>query len=118
MKKVLLILLVVVLASCGSMKLRQSYALEPGMSKKEVLSIMGEPAKSDFDRNIEEWHYCSTGFDSDEYIALYFLDGKLLTKTNYTVTISDTNGSTGNCRKFIKMGNYRVPDAVIEVRER
>ena len=118
MRRILIVLFVAVLASCGSAKMRRSYALEPGMTKKEVLAIMGEPVKSDFDRNVEEWHYCSTGLDSDEFIALYFVDGKLLTKTNYTVTISDTNGAMGNCSRFIKMGNYRVPDAVIEVRER
>lgn len=118
MKKLLFLLTVVVLASCGSAKMGSSYKLEPGMTKQEVLAIMGEPAKSDFDRNVEEWHYCSTGIDSDEFIALYFVDGKLLTKTNYTVTISDTNGVGGNCRRFIKMGNYKVPDVVVEIRER
>lgn len=118
MKKLAFLLLVGVLVSCGSAKMKQAYRLEPGMTKSQVIEIMGEPSKSDFDRNVEEWHYCSTGLDSDEYIALYFVDGKLLTKTNYTVTISDTNGATGNCRRFIKMGNYRVPDTVVEIRER
>ena len=78
---------------------------------------MGEPVKSDFDRNVEEWHYCSTGLYSDEFIALYFVDGKLLTKMNYTVTVEDA-GATGSCSRFIKMGNYKVPDVVVEIRER
>lgn len=117
MKKLLFLLLVVVLASCGSTKMGMSYKLEPGMTKQEVLAIMGEPVKSDFDRNVEEWHYCRTQIDSEEYLALYFVDGVLLAKTNYTVR-EENRGSLGSCAQFIKMGNYREPDVVVEIRER
>ncbi len=119
MKKVVFVLLVVFIAvSCGSKKISQSYLLEPGMTKKEVMSILGAPTKSDFDRNVEEWHYCKTGLMSDEYLALFFHDGVLVTKTNYTVMQSDVPGMAGTCDKFIKMGNYKVPDVVVEIRSR
>ena len=72
-----------------------SYNLSPGMTKIEVEKIMGRPAKSDFSKNVEEWHYCKTGMGSDE----------LIEKLNYTVTLSDTKGATGSCEKFNKMGN-------------
>lgn len=55
---------------------------------------------------------------SDEYLALFFYEGKLLEKLNYTVTLADTRGITGSCQRFIKMGNYREPDKVIEIRMR
>lgn len=117
MKKLLFLLLVATLASCGSAKMNQAYRLEPGMTKAQVIEIMGEPMKSDFDRNVEEWHYCRTQLDSETFLALYFVDGKLLTKTNYTVT-EENIGSIGSCSQFIKMGNYKVPDVVVEIRER
>lgn len=88
------------------------------MTKAEVEAIMGAPTKSDFRQNVEEWHYCKTGMTADEFLALFFYDGKLIEKLNYTVTLADTRGASGSCSKFIKMGNYREPDKVIEIRLR
>lgn len=107
------------LIACGvQQKLNVSNKLSPGMTKSEVETIMGLPVKSDFKQNVEEWHYCKTGASSDEFLALFFYEGKLLEKLNYTVTIADTRGAYGSCEKFIKMGNYREPDTVIELRLR
>jgi outer membrane protein assembly factor BamE (lipoprotein component of BamABCDE complex) len=99
-------------------KLSMSYQLQEGMTKSEVVSIMGSPIKSDFYKNVEEWHYCRTGWSADEFISLFFYEGKLIAKKNYTVTIADTNGVGGSCDKFIKRGNYREPDIVLEIRGR
>ena len=118
MKKYLFFVLIFILSSCGSAKFYQTYLLSPGMTKNEVLQVLGPPAKSDFDRNVEEWHYCKTGMASDQFVALYFYEGKLVTKTNYTVTSADVDGAFGNCDMFIKMGNYKTPDVIIEIRNR
>jgi len=88
------------------------------MTKAEVEAIMGPPAKSDFKKNVEEWHYCKTGASADELLALFFYEGKLIEKLNYTVTLADTRGATGSCEKFIKKGNYREPNLVVEIRLR
>lgn len=113
------LLLSIMLTSCWvHQNLSVSYKLSPGMTKVEVEQIMGQPIKSDFSKNVEEWHYCRTGTGSDEFLALFFYEGKLIEKVNYTVKISDTNGATGSCERFIKMGNYRQPDRVIELRMR
>ena len=107
------------LTACGvQQKLNVSYRLSPGMTKSEVETIMGPPVKSDFKQNVEEWHFCKTGMSSDEFLALFFFEGKLVEKLNYTVTIADTRGAFGSCEKFIRMGNYREPDKVIELRLR
>ena len=87
------------------------------MTMPEVESIMGKPMKSDFYKNVEEWHYCKTS-TVDEHLALFFYNSKLIAKKNYTVTSVDTKGAYGSCEKFIKMGNYREPDAVTEIRIR
>lgn len=105
--------------SCGvQQNLAISYRLTEGMTKQEVEAIMGAPIKSDFNRNVEEWHYCKTGQMADEYIALFFHEGILIAKKNYTVTTADTRGVYGSCEKFIKMGNYEEPEVVIEIRSR
>lgn len=119
MKVISSILLMALLHSCGvQQKLTASYKLSPGMTKTEVEAIMGPPTKSDFKKNVEEWHYCKTGMSADEFLALFFYEGKLIEKLNYTVTLADTRGATGSCSKFIKMGNYKEPDKVIEIRVR
>ena len=88
------------------------------MTKAEVEAIMGAPIKSDFYKNIDEWFYCKTDIGLDEQLALFFHEGKLIAKKNYTVTIADAGGATGSCEKFIKMGNYQEPDVVVEIRNR
>jgi hypothetical protein len=114
MNKLLPIALLLVLTSCSTLmgttrqNLNISYKLHEGMTKNEVESIMGQPIKSDFYKKVEEWHYCATGIGADEFIALFF----------HTVTIQDTRGISGTCEKFIKMGNYREPDNVTEIRLR
>jgi outer membrane protein assembly factor BamE (lipoprotein component of BamABCDE complex) len=117
MKKIIVVSLVMLLFSCGTQqKLLKSFELKTGMTKDQVITIMGNPVKNDFNKNIEEWHYCKTGISADEFIALFFFEGKLIAKKNYTVTLADTRGAGGSCEKFIKLGNYREPDVVTEIR--
>lgn len=111
--------LILSIISCGvQQNLTVSYKLSEGMTKQEAEAIMGAPVKSDFYKNVEEWHYCKTGQMADEFIALFFYEGKLIAKKNYTVTVADTRGVYGSCEKFIKMGNYREPEVVVEIRSR
>lgn len=113
----LLLVLALFVSACGiQQNLSVSHKLYEGMTKAEVEGIMGAPIKSDFYKGVEEWHYCKTGQMADEFIALFFHEGKLIAKKNYTVTAADTRGVYGSCEKFIKMGNYREPDNVIEIR--
>jgi outer membrane protein assembly factor BamE (lipoprotein component of BamABCDE complex) len=96
--------------------------LSPGMSKEEVLEIMGSPAKNDFDKGVEEWHYCKTGVSyfggspSDDFVAVFFDSGKVVAMRNYNVTLRDTGGATGDCSKFIRLGNFTEPNSVREIR--
>ena len=121
--KFILFIFFVGLISCATLtgtrqNLSISNKLHEGMTKSEVEAIMGKPVKSDFYKKVEEWHYCSTGIGADEHLALFFLEDKLIAKKNYTVTTQDTRGISGSCEKFIKMGNYREPDNVTEIRIR
>ena len=108
MRKLILLLF---LSGCVAQDLSVSYQLSSGMTKDEVVSILGPPIKSDFYKNIDEWHYCSTGLTTDSYLALFFLNDTLIAKKNYTVV-----GMDGSCQNFIKRGNYSEPDVVVELR--
>ena len=126
MKKLLLLLLFIPLVfSCGSFsyadkaqnqRFKNNFLVNEGMTKQEVVDIMGSPAASEFASGVEEFHYCSTGTGSDKFVAFFFVDGKVLSKTSYTVTEVDVGYTYGNCSKFIKRGTYRTPDRVVEIR--
>ena len=91
-----------------------SFRLHEGMTQDEVLTIMGKPIKTDFYKSVEEWHYCKTGVvgrNPDEFLALFFYENKLIAKKNYSVI-----GEYGSCESLIKMGNYKEPDNVTEIR--
>ena len=119
MKNIIFLFALSLTACYVTQDLSVSYKLNEGMTKSEVEAIMGAPIKSDFYKNVDEWFYCKTGFESDEHLALFFYEGKLIAKKNYTVVAADLGPFTsGSCQKFIKMGNYREPDVVIEIRNR
>jgi outer membrane protein assembly factor BamE (lipoprotein component of BamABCDE complex) len=51
--------LILSFVSCGvQQNLSVSYKLHEGMTKQEAEAIMGAPVKSDFYKNVEEWHHC------------------------------------------------------------
>jgi len=111
MKKLLLILLCFPFIGLGQSKMsKKSLKLSPEMSKEEVLEIMGTPEVSDFEKNVEEWFYCEMGMFKDKHLALYFHEGKLIKKYNYT------SPAPGHCRENIKRGTYQLPDIIIELR--
>jgi hypothetical protein len=107
-------------ASTGDSKvdLSQSFLIERGMTKGEVLQLLGNrPATSEFKDNVDEWHFCRTGWNSDSYVAVYFIDGRVTAKREYTRNGSNGGGG-GNCKIFIKSGDYREPDEIREYRIR
>jgi len=106
-------------AGCGGLRqpIARATGLRTGMSASEVTSFMGgAPAVSDVSGRIQEWHYCSTGFGSDRMVAIFLVDGHLFETVNYSVTLADTGGATGSCERFVKMGGYREPYRVTEIR--
>ena len=76
--------------------------LNPGMSKQEVAQVMGTPARTEFAGSREAWHFCRTGDSSDEFAVVVFSDGKVVAAKNYTVTLADTGGATGDCSRFVR----------------
>jgi hypothetical protein len=119
MKKIVFIMaFICLLTSCGvQQNLNRANRLRSGMSMDEVERIMGYPAVSDFYRDVEEWHYCKTGFYSDRMLALFFYRENLIAKRFYSVSLRD-GGSYGSCESNVRRGSYREPDIVTEIRLR
>lgn len=92
--------------------------LKPGMSQDQVVAIMGEPAKVEFSKQNKALHYCSTGYGSDEYAVVVLTSGEVVAAKNYTVTLSDTGGATGDCSRFVKSVDLQQADFIQEIRFR
>lgn len=122
MKSSLVLIATLLLSSCASMYTQQNVRnialLEPGMSVSQVIQIMGQPAKLEFSGNNKAMHYCSTGYGSDEYTVVILTSGKVVAAKNYTVTLSDTGGATGDCSRFVKSVDLDRADHVQEIRFR
>ena len=87
--------------------LSQSSKVKAGMTTDEVRDIMGEPIVSELDRNVEEWHYCSTG-RKDRFLAIFFVDNKLVAKKFYF----SKDMAWDECQSSVKKGDYKVPSEV------
>jgi hypothetical protein len=112
----------VVITGCAGMYTQQnleaSAMLNPGMTKEQVRSVMGMPVKAEFSGRLSAWHYCRTGYSSDEFVVLVFVDDELAKSHSYGVTLSDTGGATGDCAKFIRPYNFEAADNIEEIRIR
>ena len=113
---------VLFLAACGvNQPLENAINISPGMTKGDVLSIMGSPPVSnDFYGDLEEWHFCNTGMNGvSKYVAVFFKEGSVFSMKRYSVVERDEGGdSFAVCEDFVKKGDYREPGEVREYRVR
>jgi outer membrane protein assembly factor BamE (lipoprotein component of BamABCDE complex) len=119
--QLLLLLILILFCGCAAIfytqqKIENTYLLKPGLSKDEVIKIMGTPCKTEFSENKSAWHYCKTGETADEFVVLVFDGDKLLIVKNYSVTLRDTGGATGDCSKFVRPYDFEKPDETKEIR--
>jgi hypothetical protein len=83
-------------------KIENSIDVQIGMSVEQLLKTMGKPIKRDAEKNIEEWYYCRTGTNVDEFVQISITAKKVIKLNNYVVSGIDTNGLIGDCELFIK----------------
>lgn len=98
---------------------QRAVALAPAMTKSEVINIMGRPIASEIKQRVEEWHYCTSDYSHydmgnwSEYglVAVYFVDGKLISTRPYSKPASQ-----GSCLSAVRGGNYSEPTEIREYR--
>ena len=80
MSKLVSMLLVVALFSLGCASTGKAVAnLEPGMTKQQVLNILGSPADRSFRGSDEAWQYQEiAGFGQCKYTTVWISNGKLV----------------------------------------
>ncbi|MDA7793345.1 hypothetical protein N8985_04465 [Glaciecola sp.] len=87
--KLILIVLIALLLGCSSTGStskvsEKSLLIQNGDSKERIIEIFGEIGSRSFSGNREAWQYCSTGFNSDIYVIVWFTNGSVtgVTKRN------------------------------------
>lgn len=100
--------------------LQKAQEVKPGITSGQLIKLMGNPALREFDQEKEEWHYCKTGHDVDEYVVFSLQDDKVVTSKYYTVSWLDVvyhhtqmptealieAGGMGDCKLTAKWGSY------------
>jgi len=100
--------------------LSKAIKIKPGMPTEEILKIMGEPALKEIRGEIEEFHYCKTGYLVDEYISIETSQEKLMNMSYYIVNWLDVAfhhtskpndhllevGGMGDCKLTVRWGTY------------
>jgi len=111
MKKLIFILIVGSLfVGCSLMyttqNLSNSSKVTAGMLNEDVMKIMGKPVISELYKNVEEWHYCTTG-SRDQFLVIFFVENRVFAKKYYL-----GKADYGDCSIFVKTGDYKIPPEV------
>lgn len=74
------------LTSCATRGgvIEKSLAIDPGMTRADVVEILGAPKIRSFKENAEALQYCTTGAFSDQYVTVWLVDSEVIALTNYT----------------------------------
>jgi len=104
------------LSSCGTSKSFESLSINvnPGMTKSEVINIMGTPENRQFKGSDEAWQWCNGGYNGGgSYTVIWFYKGIVTGTTSYKIYNCT---ACSDCFRTIKWGDK--PDITIEFRNR
>jgi hypothetical protein len=95
---------------------KTSFYIDPGMTKEQVLKLMGMPGNRQFKEDNEAWQWCQTdywGTQGDSYIIIWFYKGYVTGMNSYK------NLKHGDCTAFFQTLNWEdKPSDIIEIRHR
>lgn len=81
-KSLLFLVISIFLSGCGSIT-NNSLNLEPGMSKQQVIKILGTPDTRSFKGLSEAWQYSEVvGYGQCSYLTAWFRNSKLISLTS------------------------------------
>ena len=114
-KKYFAVISLSLLFSCGGAQLMEkSLMINPGQSKQEVIKALGTPGNRQFNGKDEAWQWCATGMSTDDFLVVWFYDGKVTGITTYK-----SSQGFGSCDQFYRTVRWQdAPDRKIEIRNR
>lgn len=110
----LLVAASLLVSGCANTLIRQSAAIDRGMSKQDVTKILGPPADKQFRGPDEAWQYCELGAFVGDFLVVWFYDSTVTGLTTYKDS-SPSFDCTGQLRT-IRWEDR--PDTTVEIRRR
>lgn len=109
---------VLLCVGCGSgtALLKSSLQVERGHSKEQVTGILGVPGDRQFNGDDEAWQYCRTGMNTDQFVVVWFYQGRVTGVTTYRLGLGSYVGSCTQGYKTVRWED--APDRTIEIRAR
>ena len=82
LKHLIILFMLIAIQGCASLS-KKSLLVEPNMTKKEVIEILGVPEDRSFKGTNEAWQYSEVaGFGQCNYMIAWFAEAKLIAITN------------------------------------
>lgn len=78
-----IVVTILLTVSCVTLHKSKSVRVKPGMTKNQVVAIMGNPGDIQANGNSTAWQYFDMGVVQDEYTVVWFLDDKVTGTTYY-----------------------------------
>jgi outer membrane protein assembly factor BamE (lipoprotein component of BamABCDE complex) len=77
-----LVLICLLIAGCTTYK-SQTNRIQVGMTKQQVINIMGQPRDRKIEENTERWYYWKNSYGgfSSSSVWIYFTDGRVSSMT-------------------------------------
>jgi hypothetical protein len=105
-----------------SQNLGHAHKVKRGMTAEQAEAIMGAPYHAPSFAGVDEWRYCDTRSGTDEYVVLYFQNGRVIDKTSYTfsnpsINISDARIGECHDRTELYVDRRSPPRRVRELRD-
>lgn len=89
-----------------------SMLVDPGMTKSQVVAIMGQPEQRSFRGNGEALTFCGIApFKGSLYYTVWLNDGSTTAITNYQL-----RDDVGNCAQYIKPVDWGQAPADVKVK--
>lgn len=97
---ILLLLLTVLFSSCYTNRISYQYMerIQPGMSRKEVVAILGEPNYRSFDMKCEILEFRNSEYGS-KVIKIWFVDNKVTEMKGYLENYDSIHHNGGETEK-------------------
>ncbi len=70
--------------------------VQAGQTTDQVIALLGQPPQRKVRGSSEAWQYCTTKAFTDDYLAVFFIDGRVVATENYT------HSQQGDCTEFFR----------------
>lgn len=115
---ILLLLLAVLFSSCYTNRISYQYMerIQPGMSRKEVVAILGEPIYRSFDAKCEILEFRDSEYGTAKVIKIWFVDNKVTEMKGYLDKYDSIHHNGGETEKEKKEDKSTEKDTNSKIR--